>query len=77
MLLNPYADISAHAPTSRFPTTSGPSGSIDVDPMNSIAVDTLDTSGTFAEPNEHRVLKVIRKAEVQLLCTQHNPVRNS
>lgn len=25
--------------------------------------------------NGHRVLKVIRKVEVQILCTQHNPVR--
>jgi len=24
--------------------------------------------------NGHRVLKVIRKVEVQILCTQHNPV---
>jgi hypothetical protein len=34
-------------------------------------VDYTPTTST----NGHHVLKVIRKVEVQVLCTQHNPVR--
>lgn len=30
---------------------------------------------SLATKNGHRVLKVIKKVEVQILCTQHNPVR--
>jgi hypothetical protein len=35
----------------------------------------VDCTHMTASMNGHRVLKVIRKVEVQVLCTQHNPVR--
>ena len=35
----------------------------------------VDCTHVSTSMNGHRVLKVIRKVEVQILCTQHNPVR--
>lgn len=37
---------------------------------NAVAMDTTLTYGS----SNSRVLKIIKKLEVQILCTQHNPV---
>ena len=57
------------------PRTAVPHDSMQVDPSptargNAVAMDTAFTYGS----SNSRVLKIIKKLEVQILCTQHNPV---
>ncbi|KZP12459.1 JmjC-domain-containing protein [Athelia psychrophila] len=74
LLLSPYTDPSTHASTSQLcPPPSTSSASANAAAMNSMAVDQIDASGKPTDATDQRVLKTIRKAEVQLLCTQHNP----
>lgn len=55
----------------------------DVVESNEMAVDinlppsAVDSAVATTSTNGHRVLKVIKKVEVQILCTQHNPVREN
>ena len=53
--------------------TDNRSESMNVDPSHA----TSDlTVATPIQSSLSRVLKVIKKLDVQILCTQHNPVRN-
>lgn len=53
-------DPSTAAPATDLPTTSVP----------------MDLDQNAAGPSTPRILKFIKKVEVELLCPQHNPVRH-
>lgn len=57
--------------------SAAPHDQMQVDPvslpdLNAVTVDTPPAENP--SESESRVLKVIKKLEVQILCTQHNPV---
>lgn len=78
VLLDQNLDEQSSEPLSSEPLT------IDMNSSEKALDSTTEVVGDAAAPvdrpqvtssNGHRVLKVIRKVEVQILCTQHNPVR--
>ena len=55
-------------------STDNRSESMNVD--SSHATGDIPAATTILQSSLSRVLKVIKKLDVQILCTQHNPVRN-